>query len=103
MCAATEEAYGEVFNVGNDTPSSFLELARMIIDAAGCGRWEFAPFTPERAAQEPGDFYSDISKIRRIVGWEPRRTLKEGIRKTIDYYRTHKSHYWQDHHGDTLF
>jgi len=103
MCAATEEAYGEVFNVGNDTPSSFLELARMIIKVAGTGRWEFAPFTPERAAQEPGDFYSDISKIRRIVGWEPRCTLEEGLRKTIDYYRKHKSHYWQDHHGDTLF
>lgn len=103
MCAETEEAYGEVFNVGNDTPSSFLELAKMIIRIARSGRWEFAPFTPERAAQEPGDFYSDISKIRRIVGWEPRYTLKEGLRKTIDYYRKYKSHYWQDGHDNTIF
>jgi len=28
MCAATDAAYGEVFNVGNDTPSSFLELVK---------------------------------------------------------------------------
>ncbi|MGA1796515.1 MAG: NAD-dependent epimerase/dehydratase family protein [bacterium] len=103
MCAATEEAYGEVFNVGNDAPSSFLELATTIIRVARSGRWEFAPFTPERAAQEPGDFYSDISKIRRIVGWEPRYTLEEGLRKTIDYYRKYKSHYWQDGHDNTVF
>jgi UDP-glucose 4-epimerase len=94
MCAATEEAYGEVFNVGNDKPSSFLELARTIVEVAGSGRWEFAPFTPERAAQEPGDFYSDISKIKRIVGWEPRYDLAEGIRKTVAYYRQNKARYW---------
>ncbi|MDA8404203.1 MAG: GDP-mannose 4,6-dehydratase [Desulfobacteraceae bacterium] len=94
MCAATEEAYGEVFNVGDDRPSSFLELAKTVVDVAGSGRWEFAPFTPERAAQEPGDFYSDISKIKRIVGWEPRCDLAEGIRKTVAYYRENKPYYW---------
>lgn len=94
LCAATEEAYGEVFNVGNDHPSSFLELAKTIIEVAGTGRWEFAPFSPERAAQEPGHFYSDISKIRRIVGWEPKSSLAEGIRKTVEYYRQYKTHYW---------
>ena len=94
MCAATEEAYGEVFNVGDDRPSSFLELAKTVVDVAGSGRWEFAPFTPERAAQEPGDFYSDISKIKRIVGWEPRCDLAEGIRKTVAYYRENRLYYW---------
>jgi len=94
MCAATEEAYGEVFNVGNDKPSSFLELAKTVVEVAKSGRWEFAPFTPERAAQEPGDFYSDISKIKRIVGWEPRCDLAEGILKTVAYYRQNKAHYW---------
>ena len=49
-----------------------------LLRVAGSGRWEFAPFTPERKAQEPGDFYSDTSKIRRLVGWEPRTSLEEG-------------------------
>lgn len=92
--ALCEEAYGEVFNIGVDSPTSFLDLVKTIIDVAGRGKWEFAPFTPERAAQEPGDFYSDISKARAVIGWEPKMDIREGIGRTIDYYREHKAHYW---------
>lgn len=92
--AICDAAYGDVFNVGVDKPTSFIELAQTIIEVAGSGRWEFAPFTPERAAQEPGDFYSDITKIRTVFGWEPKVELKDGIVKTIDYYRRYKKLYW---------
>ena len=92
--ACTEAAYGELLNVGDDSPASFGELAEVVIDEAGSGRWELAPFTAERALQEPGDFYSDITKIRRLVGWEPQTPLREGVRKTIAFYRHHKAHYW---------
>jgi UDP-glucose 4-epimerase len=92
MCDA---AVGEVFNVGWDRPTSFLELAQTLERLCpGCS-WQHAPFTPERAAQEPGDFYSDISKIRRVIGWEPRTDLETGLRQTLDYYRRHRDHYWQ--------
>lgn len=95
LIAATHEAaVGEIFNLGVDTPTSFLELVELIIQVAGQGRWEFAPFTPERKAQEPGDFFSDISKIRRMLGWQPRTPLEEGLRLTINYYRQYKEHYW---------
>ena len=93
-CAGAEAAYGEVLNVGDDAPSSFRELAETVVAEAGAGSWRLAPFTPERAAQEPGDFCSDISKIRRLAGWRPTTSLREGIRRTIDYYRASKSHYW---------
>jgi UDP-glucose 4-epimerase len=92
--AACDAAVGEIFNVGGDTPTSFRELAETIVGVAGTGRWEFAPFTPERKAQEPGDFYSDISKIRRVIGWEPRTGPHDGLSQTIAYYRAHKNHYW---------
>jgi UDP-glucose 4-epimerase len=95
IAAMKEEAIGEIFNVGVDQPTTFLELARTIIDVAGSGRWEFAPFSPERAAQEPGDFYSDITKIRTRLGWSPRTPLGEGIRKSVEYYRKNKSFYWE--------
>ena len=93
-CACADDAYGEVLNVGDDAPSSFLELAETIAGEAGTGSWELAPFTPERAAQEPGDFFSDVSKIRRLAGWEPTTSLREGIGRTIDYYRLNTAHYW---------
>ncbi len=94
MCAACDDARGQIFNVGIDQPADFLELVETLIEVAGNGRWEFAPFTPERKAQEPGDFYSDISKIRRIVGWSPATSLRDGLQATVDYYRAHREHYW---------
>ena len=93
-CAATEAAYGHVFNVGNNRASSFRELAETVVRAVGSGGWEFTPFSPERAAQEPGDFCSDIRKIGRIVGWQPTTALEDGIRQAAAYYRQYKVHYW---------
>jgi UDP-glucose 4-epimerase len=94
MSAGCESARGEIFNVGLDRPTDFLELVETLIDVAGSGRWMFAPFTPERKAQEPGDFYSNIDKIRRIVGWSPKISLRDGLRATVDYYRASRDHYW---------
>lgn len=92
--ASTPDAYGEVLNVGDDRPSNFKELAETVVEEAGTGSWSLTPFSAERAALEPGDFYSDISKIKRLVGWEPTTTLKQGIRSTIDFYRQNKAQYW---------
>ena len=100
MCALEPKAVGEIFNVGVDKPTDFIELAETIVDAAGSGSWRFAPFSAERKAQEPGDFYSDISKIREVVGWSPRTSLRDGLRKTIDYYRAHKARYWGENETD---
>lgn len=94
MSAAKEAAYGQIFNVGVDKPVTFLELIKTIIDISKSGKWEFAPFSPERAAQEPGDFFSDITKIKKHVGWFPKVSLKSGIEFTLKYYREHKKHYW---------
>ena len=92
--AVTPEAYGEVFNVGSDVPVTFLELVKTIISVGKQGSWNFAEFSPERKAQEPGDFYSDVSKIARITGWKPTTTLEDGLAKTFDFYRKHRDHYW---------
>ena len=94
MCALCDEAYGDVFNVGSDRVSTFRELAGIIVEAAGTGRWELAPFTKERLAQEPGDFCSDIGKIGRVVGWRPTTAVEEGVRRTVGFYKEHKAHYW---------
>lgn len=92
--AAAEAAYGEVFNVGVGVPVSFHELAKKIVEVVGSGRIDFTEFTRERKEVEPGDYYADISKIKRMVGWTPKISLEDGIRKTADFYRTFRKEYW---------
>ncbi len=92
--AACNSAYGEVFNVGSGIPISFIDLAKKIVEIAGKGKVAFTEFTQERKEVEPGDYYTDISKIKRIVGWKPETTLEEGIRRTIEFYRKYKNEYW---------
>ncbi|MDZ4762913.1 MAG: GDP-mannose 4,6-dehydratase [Chloroflexota bacterium] len=94
MSALCDGAYGDVFNVATGTPCNFRELTETLIEVAGSGRWAFAPFTAERAAQEPGDFYASIDKIQRVVGWQPRTSLRDGLAHTVTYYRAHKAQYW---------
>jgi UDP-glucose 4-epimerase len=94
LSGITDEAVGEIMNVGVNVPANFLQLVTLLIETAGAGHWEFAEFSSERRAQEPGDFYSDISKIKRITGWTPKVNLQEGLRKTIEYYRLYKHYYW---------
>ena len=92
--AQCPKAYGEVFNVGTGIPFSFVDLAKRIVSIAGTGKVSFTEFTKERKEVEPGDYYTDISKIRKTVGWEPRIDLDEGLRRTIEFYRKHRREYW---------
>lgn len=94
LCAVSPDINGEVFNVGHSQATSFLDLIKSIVRLAGSGSWRFTPFSPERLAQEPGHFYSDISKIKSRLGWGPTVPLEEGLLKTIEYYRKNRDYYW---------
>ncbi|MBX9770706.1 MAG: GDP-mannose 4,6-dehydratase [Candidatus Obscuribacterales bacterium] len=93
-CSVEPKCYGEIFNVGSDVPVSFLEMVKKIVDISGSGNWKFAEFSAERKAVEQGDFYSDITKIKSYIGWEPTTSLEDGIKQTLDYYREHRDKYW---------
>jgi UDP-glucose 4-epimerase len=92
--AICPSAYGEVFNVGTGIPISFIDLAKKIVEVAGSGKVAFTEFTKERKEVEPGDYYTDISKVRKVVGWTPKTDLSEGLKKTIEFYRKYKKEYW---------
>ncbi|MDP2972757.1 MAG: GDP-mannose 4,6-dehydratase, partial [Deltaproteobacteria bacterium] len=70
--AICSSAYGEVFNVGTGIPINFIDLAKKIVEVAGSGKVAFTEFTKERKEVEPGDYYTDISKVRKVVGWTPK-------------------------------
>lgn len=93
-CALTESCYGEVINIGLPDPESFLTLVRTILKISKSGTLALVPFTPERAAMDPGDFASDITKISRLTGWKPKTTTEQGISRTIAFYRKNRENYW---------
>ena len=93
--AALEPAMiGQIVNVGNDRASTFLEVAKTLQELVPGTVIEFTDFTPERKAQEPGDFVSDISKIRRLLAWEPTVDLREGLSRTVQFYRERRGDYF---------
>jgi UDP-glucose 4-epimerase len=88
-----DAADGQVFNLGSEAPVSLLALVKMMIEIAGQGSYKVAPFPPERARIDIGDFYADTTKIRGVLGWKPQIELRDGLTRTIEYYRKHKDHY----------
>ena len=92
--AGAPAAVGEIVNVGDDRASTFLEVAQILCELVPGARIEFTDFTPERLAQEPGDFVSDVSKIRRLLGWRPVVDLREGLSKTVAFYRERRADYF---------
>ncbi|MEP6769160.1 MAG: SDR family NAD(P)-dependent oxidoreductase [Acidobacteriota bacterium] len=92
--AGEPSAVGEILNVGNDRSGTFLEVARILQQLVPGTETRFTDFTPERRAQEPGDFVSDISKIRRMLGWSPAVDLRDGLARTVEFYRERKEDYF---------
>jgi len=71
-------------NLGNPSEMTILEFAERIRRLTGTSSpIEFQPL-PE---DDPKQRRPDISKARRLLGWEPRVPLEDGLRLTIDYFR----------------
>lgn len=96
LCAGSDAAEGEVFNLGAAPPVSLKETAEMLARISGDGIFEMIPFPAERKAIDIGDYYADYSRISSRLGWQPAVTLEEGLRRTVDYYRCHHASYWRD-------
>ncbi|HEX2569738.1 MAG TPA: GDP-mannose 4,6-dehydratase [Polyangia bacterium] len=84
------EAYGQVFNVGNNQEISIHDLAKQVREIAG-SRSEIV-FVPYEKAYEEGfeDMprrVPDISKIHEFVGWEPTIALPQILSDVVEYYR----------------
>lgn len=94
LAAASDEADGQVFNLGADDPVNLRDLAELLVKLNGRGSYELVPFPPDRKSIDIGDYYADYRKIRSVLGWKPRTPLRDGLLKTLEYYRTHGHHYW---------
>ncbi len=79
------EGDGEPTNIGNPHEFTVRQLAELVIEATGSGAGiEHRPL-PE---DDPKVRRPDISRARKLLNWEPRVGLREGVAQTIEYFRS---------------
>ncbi len=95
LLAGAAETHGTaVYNVGGSQPLTLLEIAETVAQAAGRGaRVECVPFPEDRKAIDIGSYYSDISRIRAELGWQPRTEFAPGVQQAVAFYRRFAQHY----------
>jgi len=92
--AASDDANGQIFNLGHSEQISLNELAALLVKLNGNGNFELVPFPDDRQAIDIGDYYADFRKIDKSLGWTPKVVLEEGLKQTLEYYRVNRTHYW---------
>ena len=79
-----KEASGEVINVATGGRISLNQLFRTVRDLTGA---IIEPIYAEPRAGDVRDSQADISKARRILGYDPVVTFEEGLNRTVAWYR----------------
>lgn len=72
-------------NIGNPNEMNIIDMAKKIIEATGSqSKIVFKPLP----ADDPKVRQPDISRAKKILGWEPEVSLEEGLEKTIEYFKS---------------
>jgi dTDP-glucose 4,6-dehydratase len=80
-----ESKENDPVNIGNPQEMTIEEIARMIIKLTGSkSKLVYRPL-PE---DDPKVRQPDITRARRLLGWEPKIGLEEGLTRTLEYFRT---------------
>jgi UDP-glucose 4-epimerase len=90
---ASDACNGEVFNVGGDRAISHRDLTALLIDVAQSGSVTYVDWPADKKAIDIGDFYADSSKFMRATGWTPTVSLRDGLCRTVEYYRQYFDRY----------
>lgn len=80
---------GETFNLGNPAEMTVVEIAKMIKVVSGASSSFVYKPLPE---DDPTQRKPDITKIKKVLGWEPKVNLKDGLSQTLTYFKNVMSH-----------
>jgi dTDP-glucose 4,6-dehydratase len=92
MHADAAQVDGEVFNIGSGEDRSILSIARDLLHASG-GDENMIEYTGERPGQVMRHT-ADFSKIKRVLGWEPKVGWEQGLHQTIDWFKANRK-WWE--------
>lgn len=98
---ATKGHVGETYNVGGASERRNLEVVEAICDTLdrsvpadnGGRRRDLITFVEDRPGHDLR-YAIDFGKLERELGWAPRESFESGLRKTVDWYLSHRE-WWQ--------
>ena len=85
MESARSDAAGRVYNVGNPEEHTILDYAKMVLELipSSTSKIVYEPPVPD----DPSRRKPDISRAKAELGWQPSVPLRDGMHKTISYFR----------------
>jgi len=78
--------FGEIINLGTGTGNSVLEIVNKVQEVTG------VKFSIEKTTPREGDDAKKIASIKKakeVLGWQPRRTIKDSIKSLAKWYKVH--------------
>lgn len=100
IAGAIERAPSRVYNIGGGERLSLNQIAQLSTAVAGVPPPSHRSFPGEMKAIDIGSYYTDSRRAARELNWTPRVDFADGIRRTIEYYRSQLSHYLDPAHPD---
>ena len=87
LASQSKKAFGKVYCIGSGKKTMLIDYVKKIVEVAGSGSIELAPWPDDKKKVDVGSFYADFSLIKKELGWAPKTGLDQGMRKTIAFYR----------------
>jgi UDP-glucose 4-epimerase len=84
---------GRVFNLGGSEVISLKALADLLVDVNGGGEFTSRSYPSDRKKIDIGSYYSDFGLATDVIGWKPRVPLREGLGRTLEFYRKNLGQY----------
>jgi nucleoside-diphosphate-sugar epimerase len=93
--AQSSAANGNAFLVASGVETVFLDMVKTIIEVMGKGRYVHVPFPEDREKIDIKRFVATYARLHDTVGWEPSIALREGLKRTVDFYDSRLARYLQ--------
>ena len=82
-----EDVVGQPFNFGNEQPMSILEVANLLIEVSGETDRKPKLVLDKKREGEIQEQYLSSAKARKCLGWQPKFSMEEGLRRTYRWYK----------------
>lgn len=93
LAAAHHASNGMVYNLGGHPVVSLQDLAELLVELTGAGSFVTREFPSDRKRIDIGDYYANYELAETTLGWTPGVGLREGLSRTLRFYRESLHHY----------